>query len=292
MERHYKEVQNSNMAKAPEDSREQSHNMATAPEDSREQSHNMATAQEDSREQSHNMATAQEDSREQSHNMATAPEDSREQRQNIPRQQQWRGGVVRRKVINDRVGKTTSDIQGNRSKEQAATTSKLPGCQRKEGGGTLLQLREELADAQGKLSAYETRLEGTNRRGRDLVKENMDLQKEVDGLRDELRESEDRSPLSLHNQSSCSSDIIRSVAFCHQGDGEQLFAAVAAAEASAFALSCSPLIARRAMQLITLPNDFDQSVPPVYSIEFILRLARFTDRERSRDASTEHDTCL
>ncbi|KAJ8403539.1 hypothetical protein AAFF_G00353110 [Aldrovandia affinis] len=124
--------------------------------------------------------------------MATAPEDSREQRQNIPRQQQWRGGVVRRKVINDRVGKTTSDIHEHRSKEQAATTSKLPGCQRKEGGCTLLRLREELADAQGKLSAYETRLEVNSRRDRDLVKENMDLQKEVDGLRDELRESEDR----------------------------------------------------------------------------------------------------
>ncbi|KAJ8378297.1 hypothetical protein AAFF_G00244320 [Aldrovandia affinis] len=106
---------------------------------------------------------------EQTHNMAKAPEDSQEQRQNIPPQQ-----------------------QENRSKEQAATTSKLPGCQRKEGGGTLSRLREELADAQGKLSAYETRLEVTNRRGRDLVKENIDLQKEVDGLRDELRESEDR----------------------------------------------------------------------------------------------------
>ncbi|KAJ8387261.1 hypothetical protein AAFF_G00158840 [Aldrovandia affinis] len=237
MERHYKEVQNSNMAKAPEDSREQSHNMATAPEDSREQSqnmakapedsreqsqnmakaqedsreqsHNMATAQEDSREQSHNMATAQEDSREQSHNMATAPEDSREERQNIPRQQQWRGGVVRRKVINDSVGKTTSDIQGNRSKEQAATTSKLPGCQRKEGGGTLLRLREELADAQGKLSAYETRLEVTNCRGRDLVKEKMDLRKEMDGVRNKLRDSEDRwvrSQRQLHRlKSACES---------------------------------------------------------------------------------------
>ncbi|KAJ8409377.1 hypothetical protein AAFF_G00235750 [Aldrovandia affinis] len=169
---------------------EQSHNMATAQEDSREQSHNMATAQEDSREQSHNMATAQEDSREQSHNMATAPEDSREQRQNIPRQQQWR--VVRRKVINDRVGKTTSNIQENRSKEQAATTSKLPGCQRKEGGGTLLRLQEELADAQGKLSAYETRLEVISCRDRDLVKEKMDLRKEMDGVRNKLRESEDR----------------------------------------------------------------------------------------------------
>ncbi|KAJ8410627.1 hypothetical protein AAFF_G00195310 [Aldrovandia affinis] len=110
------------------------------------------------------MAKAPEDSREQSHNMARA----QEQRQNIPQQQ-----------------------QENRSKEQAATTSKLPGCQRKEGGGTLSRLRKELADAQGKLSAYETRLEVTNRRGRDLVKEKMDLQKEVDGLRDELRESED-----------------------------------------------------------------------------------------------------
>ncbi|KAJ8387260.1 hypothetical protein AAFF_G00158830 [Aldrovandia affinis] len=223
MERHYKEVQNSNMAKAPEDSREQSQNMAKAQEDSREQSqnmakaqedsreqsHNMATAQEDSREQSHNMATAQEDSREQSHNMATAPEDSREERQNIPRQQQWRGGVVRRKVINDSVGKTTSDIQENRSKEQAATTSKLPGCQRKEGGGTLLRLREELADAQGSCRAYETRLEVTNCRGRDLVKEKMDLRKEMDGVRNKLRDSEDRwvrSQRQLHRlKSACES---------------------------------------------------------------------------------------
>ncbi|KAJ8389723.1 hypothetical protein AAFF_G00114290 [Aldrovandia affinis] len=140
------------------------------------------------RAQTHNMAKAPEDSREQSHYMARA----QEQRQNIPRQQQRRGGVVRRKVINDRVGKTTSDIQENRSKEQAATTSKLPGCQRKERGGTLSRLRKELADAQGKLSAYETRLEVNSRGRRDLVKENMDLQKEVYGLRDELRESEDR----------------------------------------------------------------------------------------------------
>ncbi|KAJ8389724.1 hypothetical protein AAFF_G00114300 [Aldrovandia affinis] len=80
----------------------------------------------------------------------------------------------------------------NRSKEQAVTTSKLPGCQRKERGGTLSRLRKELADAQGKLSAYETQLEVNSRGRRDLVKENMDLQKEVYGLRDELRESEDR----------------------------------------------------------------------------------------------------
>ncbi|KAJ8410571.1 hypothetical protein AAFF_G00194750 [Aldrovandia affinis] len=116
------------------------------------------------REQTHNMAKAPEDSREQSHNMARA----QEQRQNIPRQQ-----------------------QENRRAE-AATTSKLPGCQRKERGGTLSRLRKELADAQGKLSAYETQLEVNSRGRRDLVKENMGLRKEVDGLRDELRESEDR----------------------------------------------------------------------------------------------------
>ncbi|KAJ8409220.1 hypothetical protein AAFF_G00234180 [Aldrovandia affinis] len=61
----------------------------------------------------------------------------------------------------------------------------------REQSHTLLRLREELADALGKLSAYETRLEVISRRGRDLVKGKMDLWKEVDGLRDELRESED-----------------------------------------------------------------------------------------------------
>ncbi|KAJ8389728.1 hypothetical protein AAFF_G00114340 [Aldrovandia affinis] len=99
------------------------------------------------RAQTHNMAKAPEDSRKQSHYMARA----QEQRQNIPQQQ-----------------------QGNRSKEQAATTSKLPGCQRKERGGTLSRLRKELADAQGS------------------CRRETQLEKEVYGLRDELRESEDR----------------------------------------------------------------------------------------------------
>ncbi|KAJ8403536.1 hypothetical protein AAFF_G00353080 [Aldrovandia affinis] len=61
-----------------------------------------------------------------------------------------------------------------------------------EGGGTLLQLWEELADAQGKLSACETRLEVNSRRDRDLVKDKMDLRKVIDGVRNKLRESEDR----------------------------------------------------------------------------------------------------
>ncbi|KAJ8391200.1 hypothetical protein AAFF_G00096290 [Aldrovandia affinis] len=124
-------------------------------------------------------------------NMAKAQEDSR-QSQNIPLQQQWRGEVVRRKAINDRVGKTTPDIQENRSKEQAATTAKLPGCQRKEVGGSLSRLWEELADVQRKLSAYETQLGLNTRRLSDLMKEKTNLQKEVYGLRDELRDSEDR----------------------------------------------------------------------------------------------------
>ncbi|KAJ8400721.1 hypothetical protein AAFF_G00394900 [Aldrovandia affinis] len=106
-------------------------------------------------------------------NMAKAQEDSRELSPNFPLQQQWRSTVVKRKAINDRVCKTTS------------------GCQRKEGGGTLSRLQEELADVQRKLSAYETRMGLNIRRLNDLMKEKMDLQQEVDDLRDELRQSED-----------------------------------------------------------------------------------------------------
>ncbi|KAJ8378420.1 hypothetical protein AAFF_G00243080 [Aldrovandia affinis] len=125
-------------------------------------------------------------------NMAKAQEDSREQSQNIPLQQQWGGEVVKRKAINDRVGKTTCEIQENRSKKQAATAAKLPDCQGKEGGDTLSLLQEELADVQRKLSAYETRMGLNIRPLSDLMKEKMNLQKEVYGLRDKLRESEDR----------------------------------------------------------------------------------------------------
>ncbi|KAJ8400719.1 hypothetical protein AAFF_G00394880 [Aldrovandia affinis] len=125
-------------------------------------------------------------------NMAKTQEHSREQSQNIPLQQQWGGGVVRRKVINDRVGKTTFDIQENSSNEQAATTSKLPGCQGKEGGGTLSLLQEELADVQRKLSAYETQMGLNILHISNLMTEKMDLQKEMYGLRDKLRESEVR----------------------------------------------------------------------------------------------------
>ncbi|KAJ8391210.1 hypothetical protein AAFF_G00096390 [Aldrovandia affinis] len=134
-------------------------------------------------------------------NMAKAQEDSREQSQNIPLQQQWGGEVVRRKVINDRVGKTTPDIQENRSKEQGATTARLPDCQWKEGGATLSRLWEELAGAQEKLLEYQTRLEVIKRRRRELVREKIDMQMEVDVLKCKLRESEDmcvRSERQIH----------------------------------------------------------------------------------------------
>ncbi|KAJ8400754.1 hypothetical protein AAFF_G00395230 [Aldrovandia affinis] len=78
-----------------------------------------------------------------------------------------------------------------KAQEEAATTSKLPGCQGKEGGGTLSRLWEELADAQGKLSEYQKQLKVNTRRRRELVREKMDLQTEMYILRDKLRESED-----------------------------------------------------------------------------------------------------
>ncbi|KAJ8378422.1 hypothetical protein AAFF_G00243100 [Aldrovandia affinis] len=97
-----------------------------------------------------------------------------------------------RKAINDRVGKMIYNIKENRSKKQAATAAKLRDCQGKEGGGSLSRLQEELADVQRKLSVYETQMGLNILRLSDLMKEKMDMQKEMDGLQCKLRESEDR----------------------------------------------------------------------------------------------------